>query len=78
MLRTVRARYAGGALLPLEALNLNEGDEVLISVNAPASAEPPTAGGAGAGGWAGLVDAEQLKRDIYASRQVQTRQTAEL
>ena len=73
MPQTVRARYADGVLLPLEALDLNEGDEVLISVGALKPSKRPVDGDMGAGGWAGLVDAEQLKRDIYASRQVQTR-----
>ncbi len=73
MPQTVRARYAGGALRPLEALNLSEGDEVLISVDALKPSKRLVDGNMGAGGWAGLVDAEQLKRDIYASRQVQTR-----
>ena len=68
MLRTVRARYSGGALQPLEALDLEEGEEVLISFDDLAVSEPPPGGDAGARGWAGLVDAEQLKRDIYASR----------
>ena len=73
MPQTVRARYAAGVLLPLEALDLNEGDEVLISVDDCEPSGRPVDGNMGAGGWAGLVDAEQLKRDIYASRQVQTR-----
>ena len=73
MPQTVRARYAAGVLLPLEALDLNEGDEVLISVDGCEPSGQPVDGNMGAGGWAGLVDAEQLKRDIYASRQVQTR-----
>ena len=68
MLRTVRARYSGGAFQPLEALDLEEGKEVLISFDNLAASEAPPSGDTGAGGWAGLVDAEQLKRDIYASR----------
>ena len=78
MLRTVRTRYAGGAFQPLEALDLKEGEEVLISFDDLASPETLPGGDTGAGGWAGLVDAEQLKRDIYASRQTQTRRTPEL
>ena len=78
MPQTVRARYADGVLLPLEALDLNEGDEVLISVGALKPSKRPVDGDMGAGGWAGLVDTEQLKRDIYASRQVQTRRAVEL
>ena len=68
MPQTVRARYTGGALHLLEALDLNEGDEVLISVDVCEPSGQPADGDMGAGGWAGLVDAEQLKRDIYASR----------
>ena len=73
MPQTVRARYADGALRPLEALDLNEGDEVLISVDDCEPSGRPVDGNMGAGGWVGLVDAEQLKRDIYASRQMHTR-----
>lgn len=78
MLRTVRARYSGGTLQPLEALDLEEGEEVLISLDDLAAPEAPAGEDTGAGGWAGLVDAEQLKRDIYASRRTQTRRPPEL
>ncbi len=50
MPQTVRARYADGALRPLEALNLNEGDEVLISVDDCEPSERPVDGNMGAGG----------------------------
>lgn len=79
MLRTVRARYSRGTLQPLEILDLKEGEEVLISFDDRALPGAPPGNDTGAGGWAaGLVDAEQLKRDIYASRQMRTRRTAEL
>lgn len=78
MLRTVKARYSRGTLQPLEILDLKEGEEVLISFNDLALPGALPGDDTGAGGWAGLVDAEQLKRDIYASRQMRTRRTVEL
>jgi len=65
---TIRARVKGGVLEPLEPLELAEGEEVTLTIS-PAPSEPRgdwltrTAGG-----WAGLVDGEGLKRDIYESR----------
>jgi len=70
---TIRARVKGGVLEPLEPLELAEGEEVTLTIS-PAPSEPRgdwltrTAGG-----WAGLVDGERLKRDIYASRSLITR-----
>ncbi len=74
MLRTVKARFINGALVPIEALDLKEGDEVLVTVDTktPVSAmsaeEMTERSKAAAGGWAGSIDAEQLLRDIYTSR----------
>ena len=78
MLRTVRARFSGGSFLPLEELNFAEGEEVLISFDDLAPGESSSVEDSGAGGWQGLVDTEQLKRDIYASRQMQTRPAPKL
>lgn len=70
---TVKARFSGGVLKPLEALELNEGDEVTVTIVALPSSKHPDWLERTAGGWAGLVDAEKLKRDIYESRLVATR-----
>lgn len=73
MVRTVKARFSGGVLKPLERLDLNEGDEVTVSVTLPTS-KPLSADDAKeifertAGGWADLIDCEKLERDIYESR----------
>ncbi len=72
---TIRARFSDGTLKPLDGLGLKEGDEVTIKI---VSSSSPTKLGADwlertAGGWAGLVDAEELKREIYGSRLVATR-----
>ncbi len=79
MIRTIRARYSGGALRPLEALDLEEDEEVLVSIDdrhpSPQAIESCKEA---AGSWAGSFDVEQLKRDIYASRQVHSRPAPKL
>jgi predicted DNA-binding antitoxin AbrB/MazE fold protein len=70
---TIKARYAGGVLEPLEKLELTEGQEVTVTIFSL-----PLKIGADfltrtAGGWAGLIDAERLKREVNASRLVTTR-----
>ena len=66
---TVRARFANGVLKPMESLDLEEGQEVMVSVDA----RPPrrrTGRGmrVAAGAWTGMHDPEKLKRDIYATQ----------
>jgi predicted DNA-binding antitoxin AbrB/MazE fold protein len=70
---TIRARFSHGTLMPLEAVELREGDEVTITI---VSSRPESGGDwldRTAGGWAGLVDADELKREIYDSRLIATR-----
>lgn len=76
MVRTIRARFSKGVFEPLEpdvVSTLSEGDEVLITVSTGLGAETPDPLAGTAGGWKGLVDAEALKRHIYADRLVTTR-----
>ena len=71
MPKTVKAKFTGGVLVPLETLDLNEGDEVLVTLDAKAVVpfeELTERSKAAAGGWAGSIDAEKLLRDIYTSR----------
>jgi predicted DNA-binding antitoxin AbrB/MazE fold protein len=71
--KTIKARFSGGVLKPLEPLKLDEGEEVTVIV-APAKGKvSPDWLERTAGSWAGLVDAERLIRDIYESRLLQTR-----
>jgi predicted DNA-binding antitoxin AbrB/MazE fold protein len=70
---TIKARFSGGTLKPLEALELKEGEEVTITVVSSSSKSGPDWLERTAGGWEGLVDADQLKREIYDSRLVATR-----
>ncbi|HEY5866141.1 MAG TPA: antitoxin family protein [Candidatus Tectomicrobia bacterium] len=74
MAKEIRARFSHGMLEPLEALDLKEGEEVKVIIT-----ERPQGKGmiealrASAGGWRGLIDAEELKRNIYADRLIRTR-----
>lgn len=65
---TIKARYSGGSLKPLEPLELREGDEVTVTIVALPSQPRADWLERTAGGWVGLVDAEKLKREIYESR----------
>jgi predicted DNA-binding antitoxin AbrB/MazE fold protein len=70
---TIRARFSHGTLKPLEAVDLREGDEVTITI---VSSRVESGGDwldRTAGGWAGLIDTEELKREIYDSRLIATR-----
>ena len=70
---TIKARFSGGILKPLETLELKEGDEVTITIVSSHSKSGPDWLRRTAGGWAGLVDADELKREIYDSRLIATR-----
>ena len=71
MLKTVKAKFTDGVLVPLETLDLNEGDEVLVTLDTKTASsleELTELSKAAAGGWVGSIDAERLLRDIYTSR----------
>lgn len=73
-MQTVKARFANGVLEPLDALDLEEGQEVVVSV---AAQHPVGHTGRGmraaAGAWKGTHDPEKLKRVIYAARLMTSR-----
>ncbi len=73
MAGTIRARFANGVLEPLERLDVPEGEVLTITI----IRLPFPEGGGGlersAGGWKGLIDADELKRHIYADRLISTR-----
>jgi predicted DNA-binding antitoxin AbrB/MazE fold protein len=70
MVREIRARYSNGKIEPLEPLELEEGEEVIVTVPEPRDqvARLREALRASAGAWEGLVDTDALLRDIYESR----------
>ena len=70
---TIRARFSHGVLEPLEHVDIPEGEVLTLTI-----IRLPAKGGAGglersAGGWKELIDAEELKRNIYADRLIATR-----
>jgi predicted DNA-binding antitoxin AbrB/MazE fold protein len=74
MAKEFRARFSHGMLEPLDAVDLKEGEEVkVIIVERPKGKGMLEALRASAGGWKGLIDAEELKRNIYADRLISTR-----
>ena len=74
MTRTIRARVTRGLLAPIEPLELPEGSEVDVTVTVDrASTEDVAAFRRAAGSWRGTLDAEELIRNIYADRLLQTR-----
>ena len=74
MVRSVKATYKDGVLEPSEELDLEDGQEVGLSISEADDAPDATKERVEtAGSWKGLVDAERLKRDIYESRQIVSR-----
>ena len=74
MAKEFRARFSHGVLEPLDAVDLKEGEEVkVIIVQRPQGKGMLEALRASAGGWKELIDAEELKRNIYADRLISTR-----
>ena len=71
MITNVKARYSNGALVPLEPLDLKEGKEVTVSIE---DVRPPgKALHVVAGAWKGTHDPEELLRNIYSDRLVNSR-----
>jgi len=73
MAGTIRAHFVNGILEPLERLDMPEGEVLTITIIRLPAGE---AGGGlerSAGGWTGLIDAEELKRNIYTDRVISTR-----
>ena len=69
VLKGVRARYSNGVFEPLDEVDLAEDQEVLLTVDEkPTPKRDPEAMRAGAGGWVGQHDPEELIRMIYEAR----------
>ena len=71
MPKTIKARFTGGVLKPLEKLDLEEDSEVLITVGV----EPTLPDSdltkrfkSAMGAWKGTHDPEELLRNIYSDR----------
>jgi len=72
--KEIRARFSRGVIEPLEKVDLEEGEEVIITISERARGKGVReALRASAGGWKGTHDPEELKRNIYADRLINTR-----
>ncbi len=80
MEKTIKARFSNGVIEPLEDLTIEEGKELIITISeAPAGSEKALAAlRKSFGGWRGLIDAEELKKNIYSDRLISTRPVPKL
>ena len=79
MSKTIKARYRNGVIEPLEEVELAEGEEFTLTiVRVPDTSEEGDAFSESRGGWKGLIDCEELKRNIYADRLIHTRPAVKL
>ncbi len=71
--KTIRAKVSKGVIKPLDDLDIEDGKEITITiVETSPTFEKGDALDKTAGGWLGLVDAEELKNNIYSHRLVNT------
>jgi len=78
-MKTIRARYSKGVIEPLEKIDLEEGKEISVTIiSIPSPTTKKDALKATAGGWRGLIDAEELKKNIYNDRLISTRPEVKL
>ena len=79
MAKTIRARISKGVIEPLEEVGIAEGKEVFVTIiEIPIHLGKADALEASAGGWKGLIDAEELKENNYADRLISTRPKVKL
>ena len=78
-MKTIRARFSRGKIEPLEKIDLEEGREITVTIiNVPGAQGEKDILEATAGGWKGLIDAEELKKNIYNDRLISTRPEVKL
>ena len=77
--KTIKARFRNGVIEPLEEVELSEGEEFTLTiVRLPAMSKERDAFRESRGGWKGLIDCEELKRNIYEDRLLHTRPEVKL
>jgi predicted DNA-binding antitoxin AbrB/MazE fold protein len=77
--KTVKARFRNGVIEPLEKVELKEGEEFTLTiVRLPEIKGERDAFKESRGGWKGLIDCEELKRNIYNDRLIHTRAEVKL
>jgi len=76
---TIRARFKNGVIEPLENVELDDGEEIVLTIVRHHNAkQEQDAFRKSRGGWKGLIDCDKLKQDIYESRSIQTRPEVKL
>ncbi len=79
MTKTIKARYRRGVIEPLEKLDLEEGKELTVTISdALVEEKGKDPLDVAFGGWKELIDAEKLKKNIYAGRSTSTRPKVKL
>lgn len=82
MVRTISVRFSHGVIKPLEKVEFQEGEEFTVIIDETSKKSKRKnfrdALKATAEGWKGLIDAEELKRNIYADRLISTRPDVKL
>lgn len=75
--KTIKAKYKNGIIEPLEKLNLPDSREIAITItiedipsDIPIDIERAKSA---RGGWKGIVDCDELLRNIYRDRLINTR-----
>lgn len=78
--KTIKAKYKNGLIEPLEKLNLPESREITITIEELSSDKPLDLERAKSarGGWKGIVDCDELLRNIYMDRLIHTRPEVKL
>lgn len=77
MTRTIRARFRGGVLEPMDRIDLPEGEEVTVTITKEPSGEDVEAFRKAAGSWRKTMpEAKTFIRQVYASRRAGTRSRA--
>jgi len=75
--KTIKARFSKGMIEPLEKVEIREGEEITISIwegpSRPVKISFSEALKKTAGGWEGLIDCDELIRNIYNDRLITTR-----
>jgi predicted DNA-binding antitoxin AbrB/MazE fold protein len=82
MARTIKVRFSRGVIKPLEKIEFLEGEEFAVTIHEVHEKVKRKffrdALKATAGGWKNLIDADELKRNIYADPLISTRPEVKL
>lgn len=80
MAKTIKARFSKGVIEPLEEIEIPEGKEIIVTIleELPERKNFADALKITAGGWKGLIDCEELKRNIFNDRRTSTRPEVKL